>query len=82
MEHDPLAADHPQLQVVLDALDDPECRTIIEQMEAPMTAKELSENCDVPLSTTYRKLDLLTMPHWSKSRPNSGPAVDTRHGTR
>lgn len=59
MERDPLVADHPRLQVVLDALDDPECRTIIERMEEPMTAKELSEDCDVPLSTTYRKLELL-----------------------
>src|SRR5699024_10603627 len=60
MGRDPFAADHPQLQVVFDALDDPECRTIIKQMEEPMTAKELSEDCDVPLSTTYRKLERLT----------------------
>lgn len=25
-----------------------------------MTASEVSERCDIPLSTTYRKLDLLT----------------------
>lgn len=59
MVRDPFAADQPQLQDVLDALDDPECRTIIEQMQEPMTAKELSDRCDIPLSTTYRKLDLL-----------------------
>lgn len=59
MERDPLATDQPLLQDVLDALDDPECRTIIERLEEPMTAKELSEDCDVPLSTTYRKLELL-----------------------
>ena len=59
MERDPLAIDQPLLQDVLDALDDPECRTIIERLEEPMTAKELSEDCDVPLSTTYRKLELL-----------------------
>lgn len=60
MGRDPFAADHPQRQAVFDALDDPECRTIIKQMEDPMTAKELSEGCDVPLSTTYRKLERLT----------------------
>lgn len=50
----------PELQAVLDALEDEDCRRIIERLEHPMTAKELSEECDMPLSTTYRKLDLLT----------------------
>ena len=57
---DPFAADTPQLQDVLDSLDDPDCRRIIEQLEEPMTASELSEACDIPLSTTYRKLELLS----------------------
>lgn len=52
--------DAPDLQAVLDALDDEACRRIIEALDEPMTAKELSEACDVPLSTTYRKLELLT----------------------
>lgn len=50
----------PDLQDALDALDDPDCRTIIAHVETPMTASEISEACDIPLSTTYRKLDLLT----------------------
>lgn len=50
----------PDLQAVLDALDDEDCRRIIEHLEEPMTAKELSQDCEMPLSTTYRKLDLLT----------------------
>ena len=50
----------PDLQSVLDALDDPDCRTIVERLTEPMTANEVSEAADVPLSTTYRKLDLLT----------------------
>ena len=50
----------PDLQSVLDALDDEDCRRIVEQLSDPMTAKELSQDCDMPLSTTYRKLDLLT----------------------
>jgi hypothetical protein len=57
---DPFAADQPQLQDVLDALDDPECRTIVEQLTEPMTARGISTRCGIPLSTTYRKLDLLS----------------------
>ncbi len=58
---DPFASeDEPDLQDVLDALDDEDCRRFIRTLEEPMTAQELSDACDVPLSTTYRKLDLLT----------------------
>lgn len=52
--------DEPVLQVVLDAFDDPACRTIINHLDEPMTAKELADACDIPLSTMYRKLDLLS----------------------
>jgi DNA-binding transcriptional ArsR family regulator len=60
MVRDAFDVESPQLQDVLDSLDDPACRTIIEQLEEPMTASELSEACDIPLSTTYRKLELLS----------------------
>lgn len=50
----------PSLQPVLDALDDSDCRTIIEHLDEPLTAGEVSEECDIPMSTTYRKLDLLS----------------------
>lgn len=61
MVRDPFAdEDKPDLQTILDALDDPKCRTIVRNLEEPMTADEIAETCDVPLSTTYRKLDLLT----------------------
>lgn len=52
--------DAPDLQTVLDALNDADCRAFVQELEEPMTAGELSETCDVPRSTTYRKLDLLT----------------------
>ncbi|MFB6296647.1 MAG: helix-turn-helix domain-containing protein [Halobacteriales archaeon] len=52
--------DGPELQAVLDALDDPDCREIVTHLEEPMTASEISEAADIPVSTTYRKLDLLT----------------------
>lgn len=45
---------------VLSALGDDPTRRIIETLSEPMTANELSEACDIPLSTMYRKLDNLT----------------------
>ncbi|MFC4450893.1 winged helix-turn-helix domain-containing protein [Halorussus aquaticus] len=61
MVRDPLATeDSPELQPVLDALDDPECRRIVRQLDEPMTASEISTQCDIPTSTTYRKLERLT----------------------
>ncbi len=61
MVRDPFAEEAaPDLQEVLDALDDPDCREIVRALEEPMTADEISDQSGVPLSTTYRKLDLLT----------------------
>lgn len=61
MVRNPFVTDRaPALQDVLDALDDPACRTIIKQLTTSMTANEISNVCDIPLSTTYRKLELLT----------------------
>jgi DNA-binding transcriptional ArsR family regulator len=51
--------DTPDLQSVLDALDDPGCRRIVSELTEPMTAEEISEVADIPLSTTYRKIDTL-----------------------
>jgi predicted transcriptional regulator len=60
MASEPSLGDVPDLQVVLDALDDADAREIIRTTEEPVTANEASERCDIPLSTTYRKLELLT----------------------
>lgn len=62
MARDPFADDgsDPDVGAVLDALEDEDCRALITRLETPMTASELSEATGVPLSTTYRKLDLLT----------------------
>lgn len=55
----PVADEHHR--ALLDALQDPDCRAILEATsEAARSANELSEECDVPLSTAYRKLDLMT----------------------
>ncbi|WP_290818868.1 helix-turn-helix domain-containing protein [Halovivax sp.] len=53
--------DDEEVQRVLEVLDDPDCRAILgETGEEPLSAGELADACDVPLSTTYRKLDQLT----------------------
>lgn len=49
------------VQTILEALDDDACRDILEATsESARTANELSESCNLPLSTAYRKLELLT----------------------
>lgn len=48
------------IQGVLDALDDAECRAILEVTTGgSMTAAEIADECDLPSSTAYRKIDLL-----------------------
>lgn len=50
----------PASETVLETLGDEPTRAILEELSEPMTANELSEACDIPLSTMYRKLDRLT----------------------
>lgn len=46
---------------VLEALNDAGCREILEATgETALSATELADACDIPSSTTYRKLDFLT----------------------
>lgn len=62
MVRDPMASsgENPSLEAVAAALDDPDCRAIVRCLEEPMTANELSNRCEIPMSTTYRKLDRLS----------------------
>ncbi|WP_135823175.1 MULTISPECIES: winged helix-turn-helix domain-containing protein [Halobacteriales] len=61
MVSDPASSeDSPSLQNVLDALDDANCRAILRETAEPMTANELIDACDIPKSTLYRKLELLS----------------------
>lgn len=61
MDYDPAnSRDTPALQDILSALDDPACRAILKETTEPMTANELADTCDIPQSTLYRKLDLLS----------------------
>lgn len=46
---------------LLDALNDADCQVILQATnDETLTASELAETCDMPLSTTYRKLEMLT----------------------
>ncbi|WP_254764855.1 transcriptional regulator [Natrinema marinum] len=56
----PSSDDAPDLECVVAALDDGDCREIIAVLEEPMTVHEVAEATDRPLSTTYRKLDRLS----------------------
>lgn len=60
-EAGPMARDaDTDLQPVLDALGDPDCRGLLSTIgEDALTALECSEAYDMPLSTTYRKLERL-----------------------
>ncbi|AQL44339.1 hypothetical protein BV210_17160 [Halorientalis sp. IM1011] len=50
-----------RIQSVLDALHDADCRAILDATSRDaLSANEVSDACDLPLSTTYRKLELLT----------------------
>ncbi|MCU4924934.1 helix-turn-helix domain-containing protein [Halobacteria archaeon AArc-dxtr1] len=49
----------PDVEPVVAVLDDGACRTIIAALERPMTVSEIAEAAELPLSTTYKKLDTL-----------------------
>ncbi|WP_276259139.1 winged helix-turn-helix domain-containing protein [Haloglomus litoreum] len=54
-----LEADEP-VETVLGALEDADCRAILDATsEDALTASEVAAACDLPTSTTYRKLDRL-----------------------
>lgn len=53
------AEDDPALDEVFETLSNQDCRELIQAMDQPRTAAELSERSDVPLSTTYRKIEQL-----------------------
>jgi len=53
--------DPEEIQDILAALNDSDCRAILEATnDRALSATELSETCGLPLSTAYRKVDLLT----------------------
>jgi hypothetical protein len=54
------ASDAATSQAALDALADPDCRRIVAALAQPRTAKAVAEACDLPQTTTYRKLGRLS----------------------
>ena len=56
----PQASEDPDLCSVLAALTDDDCRDIVESLTQPRSAQEISETCNIPLSTTYRKVNMLS----------------------
>jgi len=61
MVRDPSADDPPpDIDTVLGALHDEDCRTILAELGDPRTARSLLDRCDIPRSTLYRKLDRLS----------------------
>ncbi|ADD05238.1 HTH domain protein [Natrialba magadii ATCC 43099] len=61
MVRDPIGSEStPSAAEICSALDDPDCREIIRNLEEPMTASELTNQCEIPQSTLYRKLEVLT----------------------
>lgn len=48
-----------ELQSLLDALDDRDCRAILRALDSPMSTQELMTACDLSQTTAYRKLELL-----------------------
>jgi hypothetical protein len=50
---------NPTPSGVMDCLADEDCRAILRTTHGPRTAPEISEECDIPLSTVYRKVDRL-----------------------
>lgn len=50
----------PAPDAVFDVLDDETCRTIVSELDNPMTARQIADEANIPISTTYKKLEKLT----------------------
>lgn len=53
------AADGPPVSAVLTSLEDAKCRALLTALDEPKSANTLCDDCDLPSSTVYRKLQLL-----------------------
>ncbi|MFC3958574.1 winged helix-turn-helix domain-containing protein [Halovivax cerinus] len=49
----------PSLEAVLTTIEDADCRTLLASLDRPKSAAELRQECGLPRSTVYRKLDRL-----------------------
>jgi DNA-binding transcriptional ArsR family regulator len=53
-------SDTTDLERVVSVLDDTACRQILSALGEPMTVSEIADATDLPLSSTYKKLDKLS----------------------
>lgn len=64
-----------QAEELLVALHDDDCQAILDATSTEaLSANELSEACDLPLSTTYRKLETMTEVGFLEERTRIGRA--------
>lgn len=56
----PPSEDDADLERVVTVLDDAACRKILSTLDEPMSANEIATAADIPLSSTYKKLDMLS----------------------
>ncbi|ELZ43767.1 transcription regulator [Halorubrum californiense DSM 19288] len=52
--------DDAALDATFEALADADCRAILAAAATPKTTSELADECDIALSTAYRKVELLS----------------------
>lgn len=52
--------DATETQALFEALADPDCRDILRVLDEPLPAKEVAAACDLPQTSTYRKLERLS----------------------
>jgi predicted transcriptional regulator len=79
-EHGPQSDNPMDLESILEVLQDDDCRQLLDVIDTdPQTTKELAKRSDIPLSTVYRKLDLLIdsniIEKTSKIAPNENHAA-------
>lgn len=55
-----MSGDDTDDQAVFEALADPDCRDILAAVGEPLPAKAVAEACDLPQTSTYRKLQQLS----------------------
>lgn len=55
-----MSEDDADEQAVFESLADPDCRDILAAIEEPLPAKAVAETCDLPQTSTYRKLQQLS----------------------
>lgn len=55
-----MSSDEIDEQTVFEALADPECRDILATIDEPASAKSVADLCDLPQTSTYRKLQQLS----------------------